>query len=434
MRHAALALVPALAASGGAHGQDEALAESGAAGLETKTIAIVRDGEDFYWSKLAGQVKKELEELSKGEYRVEFKEGGALSADWDVEKAGGAVEAAIRDPAVDAVFAAGLMVTNFAGAMEAGARTKPVLGGAVRFADTGDFPVSAEGTSTVVNFTFIASPRRVERDLAALSGLAGAKAIHTLVDGVLLRESPEAAAAKTAMEKRLELSLRVVPAGADAARTLANLPGGVRALYVTILPRFSDDELKKLYAGLARRGVITLSMAGHRELEMGAMAALSPDTLETLGRRAAVSLHQILLGTPAESLPVYMPVEDRLVINMKVADAVGYSPDYETYLSAEFTGRETLTEGEPLTLEEAVKLAAFRNADVGIRMAERDVSEEDRKLSRSTLLPQLGSRADYGYRRTEGGRGGSTTWCSRRSGGRAGMASSCARSCWTTRR
>ena len=94
-----------------------------------------------------------------------------------------------------------------------------------------------------------------------------------------------------------------------------------------VQPRLEVTARKTLYQKLAERGAVTVSMMGIEEVKLGALAGLAPNNNAAISRLAALNIHQLLQGVSAVNLPVYLPVQDQLVINATTAKTlVGHPP------------------------------------------------------------------------------------------------------------
>ncbi|MDG2124995.1 MAG: hypothetical protein P8J87_14935 [Verrucomicrobiales bacterium] len=223
-------LIAFVAACGGGVAQD---GQEVAGSLPTKTLAIVEDGESWYYEGLKKVVLAELKSLSVGQYELELQ---SSAGNYDGDAIEGRLQAALGDPAVDAVYAAGTIATMraFSLAKEAaepvgGKLAKPVMAGAVRFRKEVDLEdvdqeevgsISSEMTSTIPNYTFVTSPRRVIADLTLLKELTGASRVPVLVDGLVLRELPE----------EVRDSFEFLKSGETVAETLRGIPADVKNL------------------------------------------------------------------------------------------------------------------------------------------------------------------------------------------------------------
>jgi outer membrane protein len=360
----------------------------------SKTLAIVKDGESWYFDRFVTQIKEELDVLAEGHYKLNYRED--FVAGDEAEKVEGLLKAALATDSIDVIYAAGVMATERAEGLADEVRKKPVVAGALQMTDTRGRPISKEGTSTVKNYTFITSPQRVSADIDLVKRLTGKSSIHVLIDARLMPELKDLKKASKVMEERHGVNLNFIAAGATAASALDKIPASVKAVYVAVLPRMVDGERKKLYAGLAKRGLPAVSMVGEEEVrESGAMAGLAPDNTRAVARRSALNVHQLLQGSSTESLPVYLPVQDHLMINASTAKATGWSPDYDTSLEAEFINEPT-DGAKNLSLEEAMGLAANHNLDVLIAREEEIISRGDTAIARSNLFPQIGFNISNG--------------------------------------
>ncbi|MEM1295701.1 MAG: TolC family protein, partial [Verrucomicrobiota bacterium] len=355
-------------------------------GGETKILAIVRDGESWYFDGLVEEFIYQLEELAVGNYGLEVYEA---NAEYDPDVVRELLGQALENPSVDLIYAAGIVATEVAASMPDEDRRVPIMAGAVRFSDLAGLRISAEGTSAIPNLTFITNPQRVSEDLRMLRDLTRTKKIHGLIDAYALSSISALEKAKSEAEKALGVSLDVVGTKMTAKETLAAIPNDVTDAYVTILPSLDIFEREDLLLGLAERKIRTISMLGASDVEIGALAALAPDNSEAVARRTAVNAHQLLQGVSTELLPVYLPVEDNLVINLETADTVDWSPDYETVLTAQFVNEDRGEKGDGIDVAKAMSKAASRNAEVRTTAEDETIAQQDVYITRSNRRPQV---------------------------------------------
>ncbi|MEM7383351.1 MAG: TolC family protein, partial [Verrucomicrobiota bacterium] len=352
-------------------------------------IAVVKDGDSWYFDAAIERLRKELKALAEDRYTFEFK---TLNAGHDPVKVRTLLRQASADPSVHVLYASGVMATENAKRMAKAERTKPILGGAVQFSDTAGL-ISPEGTSSVPQFTFITEPKRVSADLALLKRLTGEKTIHVAIDRLVYSEFDRFDEARRVMEQVLGVRLAIHTINATAAEALSVIPENAKALYMGVQPRMAKEDRRALYEKLAERGTVTVTMLGPEELELGAMAGQAPNNQAAISRRAALNIHQMLQGVPTANLPVYLPVQDQLFINAATARTTGWSPTYELALEANLINEESRFQGAPITLEEAMDRAARNNADVLVAQEEEQIQQQNVRIARSSLLPQASVEA-----------------------------------------
>ena len=361
------------------------------------TIAIVSDGDSWYFDRNQQLLVEELQSLARDKYSLKIKD--EFKGNYDGDEIGQLLRQALADPEVDLIYTSGVISSERASKMPEAERTKPVLAGAVFFSDARTQKLTEQGASTRPNYTFISEPNRVAADLMQLKNLTGAATIHIAVDDAILPELAEIQAAQTMFQAALGVTIRVhaIPPSPKAA--LSKIPAGALAVYVPILARMDEDARREFYTGLASRGAVTMTMAGHEDVLLGAVAGLAPDDKEAVARRAAINVDRILLGANTNTIPVVLPVQDRFVINAAAAQRANWSPTYDTMLEAELIGEFGVTRREPISLHDAMKIAARQNSDVIIAREEEGIQAQETNIIRSGLLPQISS--DIAIQRSE---------------------------------
>ena len=359
----------------------------------TYTLAIVRDGDSWYFDGAVNRALTELRAMAQDRYRLSVRM--EYDANYNADLIDQYLRQALTDDTVDMVFALGIVATEQAAKLPAEIRTKPVMSGALQFSDKRGQPISPEGTSQIENYTFITSPRRVEADLGFLNSVVPDETIYVVIDEAAIPEMDDLPEAKEEVEIALNTSITIIGANDSANDTLDRIPNSAKAVYITILPRMGDQERQRLYQGLANRGIMNISMLGHDEVHLGALIGLAPNQDQAIARRTALNIHQLLQGVGTESLPVYLPVFDHLLINYNTAETIGWSPDYDTSLAAEFIGRTMELTGDRMTLLEAMRASASYNTDVAISREDQRVAELDAEITRSNLRPRLDGSGNY---------------------------------------
>ena len=112
--------------------------------------------------------------------------------------------------------------------------------------------------------------------------------------------------------------------------------------------------------------------------------------MDRLARRVALNARRILLGEPAAHLPVAFARQEGLILNMRTARAIGFSPGWQLLTRAELLHDEPEAAGPPLTLAGAVREAVELNLSLRVAQAGVAAGKENIREARSALLPQIG--------------------------------------------
>lgn len=360
------------------------------------TIGIVRDGPSWTLDQLIKAIERELNVLAKaeGDFTVEFKKAAAFDAGWNLKNMDRALKNALDDPGPDLVLAVGVLVTE-AAARKGLTLAKPVVGGLILDADIADLPHDKEGRSTKPNFTFVVSSQRVHDDLEAFRKMIPFGSLHVLADAKLIEGIKGFGSAFSRMGKELGFTAVIVPINTSAKEVLARLGSDVEAVYLIPPFRMSRAEKQALINGINEKKIPSFALMGLPDVEKGVLAGIAPRTTRLLARRIAINIHRIIQGESPNDFSVYLTLQKQLVVNAKTAEEIGYSPNFETVMTADFLHQESLEKGDPLTLQQAMEAAAVQNIDLAIRDAEVRASRQDRNKAFSFLLPQVGGNTRY---------------------------------------
>ncbi|NRA27381.1 MAG: TolC family protein [Opitutales bacterium] len=377
-------------------------------GLSAYNIAIVRDGPSWYFDELNQIFESELTKLTETRTPPTFSKIPAEP--YNIASIRAAVNEALNNEAYDAVYTCGVIATEIIQgiATERGSLDKLVIAGSLQLSEAAPGIISDSGTSEIDNYLPIVTPKRVSTDLERLKSIANETEIYLVIDQIYIEAlSSRFESGREVFAEALELSIIPIAASSDLNATLASIPEKARAVYVSILDRFDDTYRTRLYEGLNERGILTMAMNGLEDVEKGALLGLAQFDYNQIARRAALNLYLALSGTPTTRLPVYLPTQDRLVLNMATADAIAWAPDYDTALSAEVINMGTSLNRKPLTIEDAMQRARLASASVEIARRSAEISEAGVNVTRSLLLPQISASGSASHQRIYGLPGGS---------------------------
>jgi len=350
-------------------------------------VAVVRDGlpagED-----IVPLIEEELAlHLPRGVV-ARFKVDPEFDAGWDTDRIERALTAALQDPEVDLVLVTGSLGAVSAAGMEL---DKPVVSAFLQRADLYPLPFGDRDQSPLDNLVFMVQSHRAVRDVEVFRSLAAFDNLAVLVGS---EEVPLLGMAEPQLDDHPEmagLQLEVVAVSTDVDATLARLPAGAEAAYLTTLPRLSRSDRKELISGLTEKGIATFGMLGHPDVEDGAVAGLTPDTRQQVVRRVALNLSRLIRGEATSDLPVLVRTDSKLLINARTAAALGMAISPETRIFASFLFGEALEEhAQQLSHTEALRMAVEQNTFLSIQDAVTATAQENIDIAKSSLLPQVG--------------------------------------------
>jgi outer membrane protein TolC/ABC-type uncharacterized transport system substrate-binding protein len=353
-------------------------------------VAVVLDGAAGRQIFTSAAIEREIANVASPDVTIVLPQDKRFTGDWSLEGANAALERALADRDVDVVLTLGILTSQQAARRSA--LPKPVIAPLVIDPVLQGYPIT-EGRSGRRNFTYVADFQSVANEVRAFHQIVGFKHLVALVDESLIGALPQLGAKATELAAVLDVRIDVVRVGADVGPALASLPAGVDAVYVTPL-RFDERQVNELAAGLVARKLPTFSVVGRSEVEAGLLmttGGAERDT-ERLARRVAIMIQRIAAGENPATFDVSFPTSQRLVINMRTADDIGFSPRWQFLSDSEQLNADD-GGAQPLTLLDAMRGALDANPALAASVARADSAADDVGIARSNLLPSLSASA-----------------------------------------
>lgn len=362
-------------------------------------IALLGDGPAARELLPVPVLEQELDTLLGDEFTVRLPLDKRFDGAWKLTGIRAAIERALRDPGVDLLICLGIVSCNELAHWPD--LSKPVIAPIVADARLQDFP-RAGGGSGKRNFTYVANFRSLDADVAAFRRAVPFRRLAFFAERVTAESIRSLREDKLAeLERAHGIGIVPVIASGSAADFLAALPDQVDAVFVAPLLRLDDAALAALAQGLIERRLPSFSLLGQPEVERGLLLGQSGRAADTirLARRIALDVQRILLGEAPAEIPVDLQASRRLIINMRTARALGFSPRYAILADAEQLYAEDPADAHRLSLLEAMELALEKNLNLAAAEYAPALAAEDLRRARAALLPQLqlsarGSRID----------------------------------------
>jgi len=353
-------------------------------------VAVVKDGPALRQVLSVASLQREIGNVAAPDVRIQLSEDERYTADWSLAGASAALDRALSDKDVDVVITLGVLSSQQAA--RRASLPKPVIAALAIDPILQDYPL-AEGRSGRHNFAYVADFQSVANEVRSFHEITGFTNLAAVVDESLLDALPRITTKASELATLLKVRITLVRAGADVNTVLANLPEGVDAVYVTPL-RFTEPQLRELAQGLVSRRLPSFSVVGRSEVEQGLLMSTggAERDVERLARRVVLMVQRVAGGEDPARFEVAFPTEQRLLINMRVARDIGFSPRWQYLADAEQIEAEVIG-ARPLTLLEAMRAALDANPALAASRARLGAVQDDVRIARSDLLPQLGANA-----------------------------------------
>ena len=368
-------------------------------------IGIVEDGPRPRPIVQLSRLEAEIRGLAGDEFDVQMPADKRLNGGWSVAGVRAAIRQLLNDPDVDIVITTGLISSHEAAHLDG--LSKPLIATIVADARLQDFPerrMTGRVVSGKRNFVYVARVRTagagrtvertdVDESIDTFHDAVGFRHLAVILDETTIEAMPKLATVKSRQAgERLGVRTTVIPFVDSVEKALRAIPAEADAVLVGPLLRLGNDRMRALADGLIQRKLPSFSVPGRTELGNGILMASGGRDEDAVryARRLALNVQRILLGDAPEEIDVRIADPQRLAINMRTAEAIGFYPRYAVLADAEQLFGDELDEGEALSLRQAMLEALKSNLALNAAAYDPLLAGEDRRLARAQLLPQLG--------------------------------------------
>jgi len=356
-------------------------------GLPVARIGIVTDGPWARYPEGVDLFKREILELTDGEFNVEFPADQTLDGNWTVSGVNRAIDRLLASRNIDVIIALGHVASNEI--CKRRKLAKPVIAPFVIDAKLQNLPLKA-GASGIHNLSYINRFKSVGRDIQTFREISSFNSLAFLVEGHILQSIPELRKKARQIANEYTIDVHVVSVETSATKALENLPPSTDAVIVGTMFRLTSHEFQELIAGLVKRRLPSFSFWGRDEVEQGILASTTPSSsLQRLARGVAINVSDILRGEKAGTLSVALTMGEGLSLNMATARAIDVYPSLGILTDADLLNEERQDIERVLTLEKAVQEALTANLDLAAADRRVAAGAEQVLEARSGLLPQI---------------------------------------------
>jgi len=316
-----------------------------------------------------------------------------LNGDWSASALNAALDRLEADPQVDVVVTLGFAASHLVA--HRSKLPKPTIAASVLDPVLQTFPIKS-GASGRHNFTYVTTFNRVQDQVRTFHRIIGFSHLVVLADPLALEVVRELKIKATELEAATGATIVLRPAN-NLTDSLAALPPGTDAVYVAPLMRLSGDDIRSLADQLAQRKLPTFSLLGRSEVEQGILLAASSDTEVTarLARRVALDIQRIVEGDDAANIEVAVPSEERLVVNMRTAQLIGFSPHWDDLTDAVQLAADMTQDQRAISLLQALDAAIGSNPTLRGSQLGADIAADQTRIARSALLPSLAANVSH---------------------------------------
>jgi outer membrane protein len=347
-------------------------------------VAVLYDGES---ERMADRQKKYVDELLtlvSGEFDISIE---IFRGNWTKESIEQAMLDAYNAPQTDMLLVTGFVANQLVAAW--GEHPKPTF--LPTIVDTGLLPdASPSGTSGVSNLNYLSAYADFNSDLDILAEITPYKTLALFVDQELASAIPEVRDRAMAASAAKDVELIIIMHDGIDHALMNQVPDSVDAVFVSGLPRMSNDDFDQLIAAINDANLPSYSFIGGTDVERGLLATNNePRDISRQARLNALNMQAVMLGARTSDQPIGSPNKPTLTINMATARKIGLSPSFDIMSDATLLNQGQTVTGQAYGLVEISNEALARNQDLQAAQYALYAGTEELARARSRLLPQF---------------------------------------------
>ena len=248
--------------------------------------------------------------------------------------------------------------------------------------------------SGIPNFTYITRNDDLKQELKAFKEVYPFKKISLVLDSQVKPLIRIFDARLKLAEDSLGFTVKYYN---DSVEGLENEVRKSRSEAVLLSLDIKKKDAEKIIKKFTQDKIPVFSYFYDDVIKYGALATTLPDDSESLrNKRCALDIADILEGTNASQLNVYMQLNSELTINMNTLKKLDLSPNYTTLLTANLIDSEDVNE-KKYGLKEIMQIAIKNNPSLKVNQKNIDLSEKDMDLSKSKYIPNATISASQSF-------------------------------------
>jgi len=357
---------------------------------KTVRIGVLVDGPYWFNKEFLKHIKKELNELNAGTYKIVFPAEATLNGDYNLNKIRRIARALVSGKKVDVIIAIGGASSGIFFKMDP--LPLPVVAITIFMPLEKDRFLPKTFQPKNPNWTTSFDPSINSGMVALIPKLVSLTDSTFLCSAFMCGNQPEYYKVIKDLFAGAKINTQVkVVSPENYVQVLSQIDSPL--VVVGPLHEFSRSQKKDLYQKLAGRKTPTFTIEGRYGIENGALVSFVKYDFERFGKIYALKIMDILSGTPPNKIPVVDLWKTQLTFNRETVRKIDYEIPLEFFYEADFYGPK---ESKPqLSLVNSIQKALDQNVDIKIQALIQNQVFSNYEITRSRYLPQLNSKLSY---------------------------------------
>lgn len=351
-------------------------------------IGILLDSNDEASQKFVDQLKIEVKSLLGNQYSISLPDSKQLVTNWSVEKSLAGYQSLLQDSKVDIIVVAGsLSAALLAQKTEF---IKPTILFGILDYELQEIPLTRDKKSGVHNLTYILESHKFRDELDTFYSVFPFKKLTVILDKNLAPLIPNLEALLTTLITLKDSKCKIIYYDGDISPLINQFPDDTDAILFGGLFSMTTEQKQILIDHIQLLKLPSYSYQGVADVKLGVLAgSILESNWQKTGRRTALNIERILNGEEAAEFLTLMDFSRRLTLNMRTAQKIDFSPNWQTLAQSEQIANEQIKSTRILTLESAIQEALQVNLGLDIAQQSVESAIENVSQARAATLPSL---------------------------------------------
>lgn len=332
-----------------------------------------------------GKIKDGIQQTVGTSKTVTLESQNILSSDWDIQKAKD--QYSKLQNSVDMIILIGAV--SIKGATDYGTFSKPTIGLGVFNTEIQGIPLTDKNTSGVQNFSYVLTSNDMFYELKEFKRIVGYDQLTIL----LYEKTSETFDQEKGLQQielikdSLQTKINFLPIGEDIAGSLSKLKEETDAVYLALPYELEPSEIKQIAEELKKRKIPSFSMSQYH-VELGILGSVAEDNdIEQIIRKIGIMADEAINGINLANMSVLLNHKSELYLNVKTAEAIGFSPTFDVIFTANLINKEEENTGKQYTINEIIDIAVQENLKIKISQQDVLLAARNTQEAKSNFLP-----------------------------------------------
>lgn len=351
-------------------------------------IGILLDNNNEASENFVAHLKTEVESLLGNQYSISLPDSKQFVTNWSVENSLADYQSLLQDSKVDIIVVAGPLSSALLAQKKD--FVKPTILFGILDYELQKIPLTRDKKSGVHNLTYILESHKFKDELDTFHSVFPFKNLTVIIDKNLAPLIPNLETLLATLVTLKDSKSKILYYNGDISALINQFPDDTDAIFFGGLFSMIAEQKQALIDHIRLLKLPSYSYQGVTDVELGVLAgSILESNWQKTSRRTALNIERILNGEESAEFLTLMDFSRRLTLNMRTAQKIDFSPNWQTLAQSEQIAIEQIISTRTVTLESAIQEALQANLGLDIKQQSVESAIENVSQARAATRPSL---------------------------------------------